>query len=192
MTLVSRNESELIALAQNGDSSALEELLRLHYDMVFSICRKLTGNDADANDATQESLLSIVRGLPSFQGTSKFSTWIYRIATNATLDELRKRSRRPITGFEENHPLADRETRLEDSVIDSLDIQAALDRLPEDFRTPIVLREKLGMNYEEISNLLQLPAGTVKSRIARARSKLKDDLLGNKTILSPVKEVDNE
>ena len=81
MTLVSRNESELIALAQNGDSSALEELLRLHYDMVFSICRKLTGNDADANDATQESLLSIVRGLPSFQGTSKFSTWILKAET---------------------------------------------------------------------------------------------------------------
>ena len=73
MTLVSRNESELIALAQNGDSSALEELLRLHYDMVFSICRKLTGNDADANDATQESLLSIVRGLPSFQEIGRAS-----------------------------------------------------------------------------------------------------------------------
>ena len=186
------NESKLITAAQNGDSSALEQLLRSHYDMVFSLCRKLTGNDADANDATQEALLSIVRGLPSFRGNSKFSTWVYRIATNTTLDELRKRSRRPILGLEEDYSSNQTGSELEDSVVTSIDLQAALDRLPEDFRTPIVLRDQLGMNYEEIASLLQLPSGTVKSRIARARSKLKNDLLGNKNASGLVKEVDNE
>ena len=187
------NESKLIAAAQNGDSAALEKLLRSHYDLIFSLCRKLTGNEADANDATQEALLSIVKGLPSFRGTAKFSTWVYRIATNTTLDELRKRSRRPILGLEENNYLSEQKSsNLEDSVVSSLDLQAALDRLPEDFRTPIVLRDQLGMNYEEIADLLQLPSGTVKSRIARARSKLKNDLLGNKNASGFVKEVENE
>ena len=77
-------------------------------------------------------------------------------------------------------------------MVSSIDLQAALDRLPEDFRSPIVLRDQLGMNYEEIANLLQLPSGTVKSRIARARSRLKDDLLGNKNASDFVKEVENE
>ena len=186
------NESQLISGAQNGDSDALEQLLRTHYDMIFSICRKLTGNDADANDATQESLLAIVRGLPSFQGTSKFSTWAYRIATNSTLDELRRRTRRPITGLDEWDFPKEGTPGIEEIVVTALDVHAALDNLPDEFRIPIVLREQLGMNYDEIAEVLSLPSGTVKSRIARARTKLKTDLLGNKTELDFVKEVDDE
>lgn len=186
------NESQLISGAQNGNSDALEQLLRMHYDMIFSVCRKLTGNDADANDATQESLLAIVRGLPSFQGTSKFSTWAYRIATNSTLDELRRRTRRPITGLDEWDFPKEGAPGIEEIVVTALDVHAALDNLPDEFRIPIVLREQLGMNYDEIAEVLSLPSGTVKSRIARARTKLKTDLLGNKTELDFVKEVDDE
>ena len=185
-------ESELIEAAQNGDSFALDKLLRFHYDMIFSICRKLTGNEDDANDAVQESLISIARGLPSFRRTSKLSTWIYRITTNAALDELRKRKRRPIPVDELDYLPNETNFQLEDAVVSSLDIKAALDRLPEEFRTPIVLREQLGMNYSEISSILDIPTGTVKSRIARARSKLKDDLLGNKSKVNPVIEVTDE
>tara|TARA_B100001559_G_scaffold103230_2_gene86786 strand:+ start:7721 stop:8290 length:570 start_codon:yes stop_codon:yes gene_type:complete len=189
---VDATESELIEAAQNGDSFALDKLLRSHYDMIFSICRKLTGNENDANDAVQESLISIARGLPSFRRTSKLSTWIYRITTNAALDELRKQKRRPIPVDEVDYLPNETTFQLEDAVVSSLDIKAALDRLPEEFRTPIVLREQTGMNYSEISSILNIPTGTVKSRIARARSKLKDDLLGNKSKVSPVIEVTDE
>ena len=185
-------ESELIEAAQNGDSFALDKLLRSHYDMIFSICRKLTGNENDANDAVQESLISIARGLPSFRRTSKLSTWIYRITTNAALDELRKQKRRPIPVDEVDYLPNETNFQLEDAVVSSLDIKAALDRLPEEFRIPIVLREQLGMNYSEISSILDIPTGTVKSRIARARLKLKDDLLGNKSKVNPVIEVTDE
>ena len=183
------NESKLIAAAQNGDSAALEKLLRSHYDLIFSLCRKLTGNAADANDATQEALLSIVRGLPSFRGTAKFSTWVYRIATNASLDEIRKKSRRPATEFNEETVIANTTPSLEDSLIDSIDIDVALQRLPEEFRIVLVLRDQLGTSYEEIGEILDVPSGTVKSRIARARQKMKEEILGNKNHLRAVKEV---
>ncbi|MYJ36137.1 MAG: sigma-70 family RNA polymerase sigma factor, partial [Acidimicrobiaceae bacterium] len=71
-------------------------MLRLHHDRIHAICRRLAGNDADGQDATQEALIAIVRGLPRFHGKAKFSTWAYRVATNAALDELRRRGRRPV------------------------------------------------------------------------------------------------
>ena len=77
------DEFQLIELAKKGDSSALEQLLETHYDLIFSVCVKITGNTHDANEATQEALISIVRGIDSFRSSAKFSTWVYRIATNA-------------------------------------------------------------------------------------------------------------
>ena len=85
------DESQLVASAQQGNASAVERLLEHYYDYIFSICRKVTGNIDDANEATQETLISVVRNIPSFKSTAKFSTWVYRIATNAALDEIRKK-----------------------------------------------------------------------------------------------------
>jgi RNA polymerase sigma-70 factor (ECF subfamily) len=166
----------LVAAARQGDRGALERLLSRHYDPVFAVCRRLTGNEADAADATQEALIAIVRGLPRFDGRSRFSTWIYRVAVNASLDELRRRKRRP-------EPLESLATAAvvgeATAAIDQrLDVDAALRALAPEFRAAVVLRDLCGLDYAEIGDILQVPAGTVRSRIARGRANLAP-LLGN-------------
>ena len=185
------DEFQLIELAKKGASSAVEQLLETHYDLIFSVCVKITGNTHDANEATQEALISIVRGISSFRSSAKFSTWVYRIATNAALDEIRRRSRRPTDEYTENVAAYKSTPDLEESVIQNIDLDAALQNLPEDFRTIVILRDVVGSSYEDISDMLGIPSGTVKSRIARARQKLKEDLVGNKTDLHVVKEVND-
>ncbi|MEO7399023.1 MAG: sigma-70 family RNA polymerase sigma factor [Ilumatobacteraceae bacterium] len=96
MIALPHDDSELVAAARGGDRSSLDVLLRRHYDRIFAVCRRVTGNEADAADAAQEAMIAIVRGLAKFDGRSSFSTWAYRIATNASLDELRRRRRRPL------------------------------------------------------------------------------------------------
>ena len=117
-------------------------------------------------------------GLPRFDGRSAFSTWTYRIATNAALDELRKRGRRPVLHVDDEagdsrrdiaDPLAHRRV---DGVVDRLTIDEALDELPEEFRLAVVLRDLCDYDYAEIAATLDIPVGTVKSRIARGRSLL--------------------
>ena len=93
------DDSTLINAAQRGDRQALDQLLRKHQSRIYAVCRRIAGNDADALDATQEALIAVVKGLPRFDGRSKFSTWIYRIATNACIDELRRRQRQPTPGL---------------------------------------------------------------------------------------------
>ena len=174
MTLVSR--------AQAGDRAALDTLLRRHYDRIYGLCRRMTGGDADAADAAQEALIAIVRGLPRFDGRAAFSTWAYRVATNACLDEIRRRRRRPDpaeVGTDGSAPAPRGEPGLADSVSDRLDIDAALVRLPVEFRAVVVLRDHLGMDYAAIAEALDIPIGTVRSRLARGRAALADLLLGN-------------
>ena len=172
------DDEHLVARAQNGDRDALEQLLRNNYDLVHSVCRRLTGGDVDAADAAQEAMIAIVRHLSRFDGRSRFATWAYRIAVNASIDELRRRSRRPTTGLDE---LSASSTvggsggpgsRGSDASIDRVDIESALMRLPVDFRAPVVLRDLCGLDYAEIAEVLGLPPGTVRSRIARARASL--------------------
>lgn len=136
------------------------------------MCRRLAGNDADAADATQEALLAIVRGLDRFDGRARFGTWAYRVATNACLDELRRRTRRPTPGLPEFEQPAPDRRGADDGVVDRLTLDDALSQLPEEFRVVIVLRDQLGMDYAEIGEVLDIPPGTVRSRIARGRGRL--------------------
>lgn len=147
--------------------------------MIYAVCRKLAGNDADALDATQDALMAIMRGLPRYDGRSKFSTWAYRVATNSCLDELRRRKRRP-TPTDDTVDVSTPARDGPDSVADRLDVHAALDQLPEDYRAPVVMRDLLGMDYAEIAESLGIPPGTVRSRISRGRAALAT-LLGNQT-----------
>jgi RNA polymerase sigma-70 factor (ECF subfamily) len=186
------DDHALVAAAQDGDRDALDRLLRHHYDRIHAVCRRITGNESDANDAAQEALIAVVRGLPRFDGRSSFATWVYRIATNASLDELRRRRRRPIpagpdtrsdghgSGPDGSGPhgdVADRHPDLHaatpaDRLADRLAIEAALLTLPEEFRVPVVLRDVADLDYAEIADVLHVPIGTVKSRIARGRGQL--------------------
>ncbi len=170
---------ELIDAARAGDRGAMDTLLRRHYDRIFAVCRKVTGNDADAADAAQEAMISIVRSLARFDGRSSFSTWVYRIATNASLDELRRRKRRPVVGTTESvghdvaHEVVDPDAGIRIEIVaERLAIDTALREVPDDFRIPIVLRDLAGLDYAEIAEVLSIPVGTVKSRIARGRAAL--------------------
>ncbi|HEV7888907.1 MAG TPA: sigma-70 family RNA polymerase sigma factor [Acidimicrobiales bacterium] len=159
-----------MAAARRGDRRALEDLLRLHYDRLHAVCRRMAGNEADGADATQEALIAIVRGLPRFDGTSRFSTWAYRVAVNATLDELRRRGRRAAVDLDSVPPRA--LASPEGSTAERVDVDAALRRLPVEFRAAVVLRDLCGLDYAEIAEVLAIPPGTVRSRIARGRAAL--------------------
>jgi RNA polymerase sigma-70 factor (ECF subfamily) len=167
----------LVAAARTGDRRALDALLRRHHDRVYALCRRMTGNDADARDATQEALLAVCRGLDRFDSRSAFSTWLYRVATNACLDELRRRGRRPVpvdtTPSDGARPVTPRSVpSAADDVALRLDIDAALATLPEEFRAAVVLRDLCALDYGEIAEVLGIPPGTVRSRIARGRAAL--------------------
>ena len=177
--MVERTDSELVESAMAGDSRAIEEILRRHQPRLRAVCRRILNNDADADDATQNALIAIVRSLSSFDGRSAFSTWTYRIATNAALDEARRRQRRPSIGREELDT-----TRIvdlsSDRVFAALDERDALEKalatVPEDFRVAVVLRDVADLDYEQIAQVLGIPIGTVRSRIARGRAHLADVL----------------
>jgi RNA polymerase sigma-70 factor (ECF subfamily) len=164
--------------AQRGDRQALDVLLRTHYDQVYAVCFRLVGNASDAADATQEALIAIVRGLPRFDGRSRINTWIYRIATNAALDELRRRGRRPQLDRFGNDERAESvaEPSTESRVDDQLLVDAALQRLPVEFRVAVVLRDLLDLEYADIATIVGVPPGTVRSRIARGRALLAEML----------------
>jgi RNA polymerase sigma-70 factor (ECF subfamily) len=170
------DDDDLVESARAGDERALDDLLRRHQERIHGVCRRLTGNDADALDATQEALISVVRGLPRFDGRSSFSTWVYRIATNAALDELRRRKRRPVVSLDDErsarHEPAGRGPSIGQAVGDRLDIDAALAQVPLEFRAPVVLRDLCRLDYAEIAEVLGVPAGTVRSRISRGRAAL--------------------
>ena len=192
-----RADAAVIEAARQGDRQAMERLLSANYDRIYAVCRRITGNEADAADAAQEALMSIVRSIGKFDGRSSFSTWVYRIATNASLDELRRRRRRPLLQGDHDH---DRHHRHDgnrnqgdegvlgmaldndrirandataiDRVADQMVLDAAMRTLPDEFRVPLVLRDVGDLDYAEIAATLDIPLGTVKSRIARGRSAL--------------------
>jgi RNA polymerase sigma-70 factor (ECF subfamily) len=174
--------------ARAGDRQALEILLVGHYDQVHALCRRMLGNESDAIDATQDALLSVVRSITRFDGRSSFGTWIYRIATNACLDELRRRRRRPLVGLP--HEVDDdwdpggepafggRGRDPADEATAHVDLDAALRTMASEHRVALVLRDVCDLTYDEIAVVLDLPIGTVRSRIARGRAALADLMTG--------------
>jgi len=186
--MLDRSDDELVAAARHGDAAAMDTLLRRHYDRVHAVCRRIAGSTRDADDAAQETMIRIVRHLDSFDGRSSFGTWAYRIATNTSLDELRKRKRRPQLHVAPDQddgrpPAAEPADELAhrhiDAVADRMAIDAALAELPDDFRIAVVMRDVADLDYAEIADELGIPVGTVKSRIARGR-RLLVERLGNR------------
>jgi RNA polymerase sigma-70 factor (ECF subfamily) len=164
------DDGALALAARAGDRTALERLLHDHADRIHAVCRRIVGNPDDALDATQEAMIAVARGITRFDGHSRVSTWIYRVATNAALDELRRQRRRPVPAEAEVAFTADRDAT--GTVDTRLDVDAALATLPEDFRVAVVLRDLCDLDYAEIAEVLALPPGTVRSRIARGRAAL--------------------
>jgi RNA polymerase sigma-70 factor (ECF subfamily) len=165
-------DDELVARATRGDRRALELLLDRHADRVHAVCRRIVGHPEDALDATQEALIAVARGITRFDGRAAFTTWLHRIATNAALDELRRRKRRPVAADAPFHEHPDTRSSVEDRVGARVDVDAALAQVPEDFRVPVVLRDLCDLDYADIAEVLDLPPGTVRSRISRGRRAL--------------------
>jgi RNA polymerase sigma-70 factor, ECF subfamily len=145
----------------------------------------MTPSASDAADAMQEAMIAVVRGLGTFDGQATFSTWVYRVATNACLDELRRKRRRAADSLDAGYgddgaaqePTS--ATPVHDGPITAqMVVRDALAKLPEEYRAAVVLRDIADLDYQEISESLGVPVGTVKSRIARGRSLLAG-MLGN-------------
>ena len=177
---------ELARAAAGGDEAAFEELVRLHEKKVYNLAFRMCGNPEDAADAAQEAFLAAWKGLPNFRGEAGFSTWLYRLTSNAAIDRLRRTKRQ-----REEASLDDEALRL-DAVDGAPSPQAraegrelreavlsGLAQLSDDHRQALTLRELQELSYEEIAAVLEVDLGTVKSRISRARGALRKILIKN-------------
>lgn len=166
-----RDDAALARAAARGDALALDALLTRHADRIVAVCRRIVNNRDDALDAAQEAMLAVARGIARFDGRAAVTTWMYRIATNAAIDELRRRDRRPEPSADLHEP-PDPRSGPEAAVSARVDVDAALETLPEEFRVAVVLRDLCDLDYAEIAAFLGIPPGTVRSRIARGRATL--------------------
>ena len=184
------DEIALINDARQGDLDAFNRLVLAYQDRVYSQAYRVLSDPQGADDATQEAFISAYKNLRSFRGGS-FRAWLLRIVTNACYDELRRRKRKPTTSLEplddsgneieSPHWIADPGELPEENVIRAelgKAIQNCLEKLPVDFRVVVVLVDVQGMDYLEAADVIGKPLGTVKSRLARARSRMRDCLQG--------------
>lgn len=197
-------EQELVARAQRGDQEAFARLVEADQNKIYTLALRLTGHPEDAADLAQEAFLRAWRSLPSFQGDSSFSTWLYRLASNLCIDFLRREKRRKsaaavsLDDEEENAPpleVPDHRFTPE-SELERRELRAAvargLSQLSDDHRQVLVLRELDGLSYAEIAARLELEEGTVKSRIARARLALRNILLADGNFSPPVSSMNTK
>jgi RNA polymerase sigma-70 factor (ECF subfamily) len=183
-----RSDDELLRAFLSGERSAFEDLVRRHEDRLFNMALRMTGNRADALDATQDAFVAAFRRARSFRGDAAFGTWLYRIAINATQDLLRKRAREMPAEEDETSPVVrDASVRVEESAVARLDLARALAELPEEYREAVVMHDLGGVPYEEIAQITGAPMGTVKSRISRGRRHLAD-LLEHRDLGGPSNE----
>jgi RNA polymerase sigma-70 factor (ECF subfamily) len=188
--IIPMDEQALIHDAQNGNLDAFNSLILHYQDSVFNTALRILGDEDLASDATQEAFLSAFKSISSFRGGS-FKAWLMRTVTNACYDELRRQKRRPTTplepdtddGEEVDSPrwLADPNMSPEqEAEADELEhaIQHCLNNLPLEFKTVVVMADIQGMDYTEVAIAVRVPLGTIKSRLARARLRLRECLQG--------------
>jgi len=190
----SLDEEKLVRAAAAGDDGAFEKLVLAHQKQVYNLCLRMSGSADDAYDLSQESFLKAWRALGQYQFEAGFSTWLFRLTSNVCIDFLRRRKRESHVSLtfsddeEEGKeislpdaaPLPEqtllvRETREE--------LMAAMQALPAEYRVILQLRVVESLPYDEIGRILDIPIGTVKSRLARARIQLRKNLLlGNQSV----------
>ena len=178
-------DEQLIAKFQLGDVQAYDVLVRRYKDQLLNFIYRFVGNRSDAEDIVQETLLRVYKNKHMYKEIAKFSTWVYTIAGNLAKTELRRRKRHKIFSVsnfvneERDYDIPDKAHSPEkqvDSTIQESIIQKAIEKLPVKFKEVIILRDIQGFAYEEISQILDIPLGTVKSRVNRGRLKLQEDL----------------
>jgi RNA polymerase sigma-70 factor (ECF subfamily) len=198
------DETALITSAQRGDLDSFNTLVLHYQDIVFNTALRILGDDDSAADASQEAFISAFRAISSYRGGS-FKAWLLRTVTNACYDELRRQKRRPSTplepdtedGEEMDSPrwLADPNlTPAQQLEADELEhaIQHCLDALPSEFRTVVVMADIEGLDYTEVAAAAHVPLGTIKSRLARARLRLRECLQGFAELLPSAFRLNSE
>ncbi len=179
-----RNDYELVKKAKAGDARAYDQLMSLYHDAVFNIILRMVHNRQEAEDLTQETFIKAYHSIGSFNEDYAFSTWLFKIATNHCIDFFRKRK---LVTFSMDEPIkykdeeisfeyATKDPDVEKSMVaneKSRIIRQAIEKLPDKYRMAIILRHHEEKSYEEIAEILDLPLGTVKARIFRAREMLK-------------------
>lgn len=173
------SETELLARCRQGDQSAFAQLVLPQRDRAWAVCLRLLDSREDAEDAMQNALIAAWQNLHKFNGDARFSTWFYRVVSNAALDIGRKRARSPRTigGDDELMDVGDFSTPgVANRVVDTDAVHRALAELPSDFREAVVLREFVDMSYAEIAEHQGVGINTVRSRISRARTQLVSSL----------------
>lgn len=180
-------ELELVVQSKGGDLEAFEQLVMMYQKQIYNLGYRMMGNEEDASDMTQEAFLKAFKSIKKFNQKSSFGTWLYRIAVNLCIDELRKRKKVRLYPIAHNDTAEERGQQvvadigdLPDEAVEKGEIRrrvhGAINRLPEHHRTMIVLKDIQGRSYQEIADILGLNMGTVKSRISRARASLKEEL----------------
>lgn len=172
------DEQELLKRAVSGDVTAFEQLVRKHQDKIYSFALALCKNSEEAKDVSQTALLKAFLSIRHFRQKSSFTTWLYRILCNAFKDELKKRHRKHEVNFEENETLLEaasfeRQEKVFQEKETRLLVARCLKQMPQEFSFVVLLRDLQGFEYQEIAEILNVPLGTVKSRLARAREELR-------------------
>lgn len=184
-----QREQEWIARAKAGDMQAFEALILQHEKIVYNVALRMMNHSEDARDISQEVFLKAYKSIGQFDERAMFSTWLYRITTNTCIDELRRRKGKQSYSLEEEleseegsmqRQIADEGETPEESLLRAEradELKKALAQLTEEHRLAVILRDIRGLSYEEIAEIMNLPMGTVKSRISRARNQLKQEIL---------------
>lgn len=181
---------ELVKQTLQGNEAGFEKLVYTYQDKVYTLCYRYSGNEEDANDLAQEAFIKAYRSLGSFKGNSRFSTWLYRVTTNVCLDEMRRKKRliqtqsldQPVTGADgEMSRIVVDESQSVDVLYEAQEqadyIQSLLNELKPEHRMVLLLKDIMELSYDEISKVLNIPSGTIKSRLSRARDLLRRKLL---------------
>lgn len=185
-------DDDLVQRVQAGDSGAFRALFDKYHRRAFAVAMGVVKNEQDALDAVQEAFVKVHKNIHKFEGSSSFYTWLYRIVMNVSIDHVRKSSRRKSVDFDERSAHQQDDLAGDGALAPTLPhanpgkaalqrelgeaIQAALEELPEHHRAVIVLREIEGMSYEEMAEALEVPKGTVMSRLFHARKKMQASL----------------
>lgn len=180
-------EEKAIRAAQKGDGAAFETLYTLHKKRVYSLCLRMTGSTADAEDLSQEAFMQLFRKISTFRGESAFSTWLHRMTVNVVLMHLRKKVPDQVSidetleGAEETAPprqLEDKDLRLAGAV-DRVALERAISKLPAGYRTIFILHDIEGYEHNEIAKILGCSIGNSKSQLHKARMRLRELVVVN-------------
>lgn len=169
------DDRELVERFARGDSKAFDTIVEKYEQRVYAIALRMTGNVEDARDTMQEVFISALRALRSFRGDAQLSTWIHRVAVNASLDMLRKRKRHVAHPLEEAGDRPSDEVEPEEAAARAaraVEVQRALQNVSSDYRAVLVLHDLQDLDYAQTAAALDIPVGTVKSRLHRARAEM--------------------